>query len=152
VAQVDVGTNGGFAWARPAIVPPRSDTTKVTDTTYNTAGWTDVVTNPRGIPAKSVYDNLGRVIRTIDAYTNGTPTATTDRTTESTFDGNGNRLMVSAVHFGRPAEKTEYVFGATTGSGNDINSNDVLVTVKHPDLTTGLPSSSTTQQDRYTVD
>ncbi len=38
-AIVDVGTNGGTAYARPSTVPAPSDTALVTSTVYNAAGW-----------------------------------------------------------------------------------------------------------------
>src|SRR5262249_7791234 len=43
----------------------------------------------------------------------------------------------------------QFVYGVTTAGGNDINSNDILASVKHPDKTTGNPSD--TEKDSYTV-
>src|SRR5262249_22952370 len=71
---VDVGTNAAVTWTRPASPPARSDTVLRTTWSYNAAGWVDNVTDPRGLVHRTEYDNAGRVVRTIDAYTDGTPT------------------------------------------------------------------------------
>jgi hypothetical protein len=75
-ATVDVGTNGGTAWTRPATPPAASDTVLVTSTAYNAAGWVDTVTDPRGIQSKTFYDNLGRRTKSVAAYDGG-PSPTT---------------------------------------------------------------------------
>src|SRR5205823_741538 len=69
-----VGTNGGSAYTRPSSVPARSDTVLVISQAYNAAGWADTATDPRGLVNKRYFDNLGRVTRTIQDYTDGTPT------------------------------------------------------------------------------
>jgi YD repeat-containing protein len=91
---VDVGTNGGSAWTRPSSVPSRSDTALVSSETYNAAGWVDSTTDPKGIVNKNFYDNLGEVTKTIQDYTTGTPTNSSDKTTEYTFDGDGHMLTL----------------------------------------------------------
>src|SRR5262249_51000406 len=48
-ASVSVGTNGGSAYTRPSSVPSRSDTVLVVDYGYNSAGWAETTTDPRGI-------------------------------------------------------------------------------------------------------
>jgi RHS repeat-associated protein len=148
-ASVDVGTNGGTAYTRPSTVPAASDTVLVTALAYNAAGWLDTTTDPRGIVHKDVYDNLGQVTKSIDAYTGGPPGTSTDNTTEFTYDGDGHTLTVQADQPGGGVEQTKYVYGVTTAGGSDVNSNDLLAAVYHPDPTTGQPSSA--QADRYTV-
>src|SRR5208282_1382955 len=59
-ATVDVGTNGGTPWVRPATVPARSNTALVTSDTYNAAGWVQDTVDPRGIDDRTLYDALGR--------------------------------------------------------------------------------------------
>src|SRR5437667_2308846 len=87
-ATVNVGTNGGSAYTRPASPPSPSDTVLVTSLAYTAAGFLDSTTDPRGIVEKNYYDNLGRVTKTIQDYTDGTPTNNTNKTTEFTYDGN----------------------------------------------------------------
>src|SRR5262249_7037821 len=60
-AAVDVGTNGGTAWTRPESAPAASNTILVTSFGYNSFGWQNTVTDPRGVIGKSEYDPLGRV-------------------------------------------------------------------------------------------
>jgi hypothetical protein len=123
-ATVDVGTNGGSAWTRPSSVPTASDTVLVSSNTYNAAGWVSDVTDPRGIDTNTSYDNLGQVTQTIEAYTNGVPTSSTNKTTNFTYDGDGHLLTLAAVEVGGGAETTQYVYGATMSSGSDVNSKD----------------------------
>lgn len=59
---VDVGTNGGAAWTRPATVPARSDTVLVTSTAYDAAGNPADVTGPDGAVARATFDLLGRTL------------------------------------------------------------------------------------------
>jgi YD repeat-containing protein len=147
--KVDVGTNGGTAYTRPSSPPTGSDTVLVTSLAYTAAGWVDTTTDPRGIIQKNYLDNLGRITKTIAAYTDGTPTNNTNKTTEYTYDGNNNVLTIKADMPAGAYQTTQYVYGATTGTGSDLNSYDILVAIQYPDPTTGNPSSS--QQDAYTV-
>ena len=48
IADVDLGTNGGASYTRPADVPAASDTVLVTATAYNAAGLAATVTDPLG--------------------------------------------------------------------------------------------------------
>jgi RHS repeat-associated protein len=149
VATVDVGTNGGAAYTRPANVPPVSDTVLVTSSVYTAAGWVDSVTDPRGIVQKNLYDNLGRITKSIAAYTDGTPTNNTNKATEYTYDGSNHVLTLQADLPGGAYQQSKYVYGVTTASGSNVNSNDLLAALQYPDKTTGNPSSS--QQETYTV-
>jgi RHS repeat-associated protein len=141
-ATVDVGTNAGTAYTRPGSVPARSDTVLVNSFTYNTAGWLDTATDPRGIVAKSFYDNLGQVTKTIAAYTDGTPTNNTNKTTEFTYDGSGHVLTVKALLTSGAYEQTQYVYGVTTGGGSGVNSNDLVAELRYPDKSSGNVSST----------
>ncbi|MFL5244587.1 MAG: RHS repeat-associated core domain-containing protein [Gemmataceae bacterium] len=147
--SVDVGTNGGTAWTRPSSVPTASDTVLVTLTGYNAAGWVNSITDPRGIVEQKSYDNLGELTQTIEAYTNGSPTTTTNKTTNYTYDGDGHMLTLQAVETGGASETTKWIYGVTTTGGSDVNSNSILATVQYPDPSTGSPSS--TYQESYTV-
>jgi YD repeat-containing protein len=117
--------------------------------TYNGAGWQDTTTDPRGIVHKDFYDNLARVIKSVDAYTGGNVSTTSDKTTEMTYDGDNNLVTVQADQPGGGAEITKYLLGVTTSGGSDVNSNDIVAATQFPDPTTGQPSSG--QQENYTV-
>jgi hypothetical protein len=114
------GARGTFA---------HSDTTLIVSYLYNDAGWVETVTDPRGIAGKSFYDNLGQVTRTIEAYVDGTPSNSDDKNTEYSYDGSGNLLTLKALLAGGTYQKTEWVYGVTTGTGSDLNSNDLLSAV-----------------------
>jgi YD repeat-containing protein len=148
-ATVDVGTNGGTAWTRPSSAPAPSDTALVTTYGYNPAGWVQDVTDPRGIDARTLYDNLGRTTKTISNYTGNPETASSDVAVEYTYDGANHVQTVQADEPAGAYQRTQYVYGVTTASGSGVNSNDILAAVQHPDPTTGNPSSS--QQDSYLV-
>jgi RHS repeat-associated protein len=148
-AWADVGTNGGSAYTRPSTPPAASDTVLLSSLTYNGAGWQDTSTDPRGIVHKDFYDNLARVIKSVDAYTGGNISSSSDKTTEMTYDGDNNLVTIQADQPGGGAEVTKYIYGVTTSGGSDINSNDIVAATQYPDKTTGQPSSG--QQETDTV-
>jgi len=141
-AEADVGTNGGSSYTRPSTVPSRSATVLVTSYTYNSAGWVSVTTDPRGIATNDYYDNLGRLTKEIEDYTDGTVTNNTNKTTEYTYDGDGHTLTVKVDLPSSAYEETEFVYGVTISGGSDVASNDILATTEYPDPTTGAPSTS----------
>jgi|GEM_PF-268111 len=150
IAQADVGTNGGAAWARPAAVPARSDTTLVTTTDYDSAGRVLEVTDAAGQITRILYDDLGRAITQIEAYTDGVPSDTDDRTTRTTYDGLNRVVTLTAdLPTGQVDQTTEYVYGVSPATGSAVTSNNVLSAVRHPDKTTGLPTD--TRRETTTV-
>ena len=103
-ASVDVGTNAGSAYTRPSGVPGRSATTLVTSYDYNPAGWMELVTDPKNIKTKRLYDNAGRLTRVTEAYdasVNGgepsTSTPATNRRTDYAYGSLDRVLSVTAV-------------------------------------------------------
>jgi RHS repeat-associated protein len=148
-ADVNVGTNGGSSYTRPSSVPSASDTVLVSSETYNGAGRLATTTDARGIQSNDYYDNLGRTTKSIQDYTTGTVTNSSDKTTEYTYDGDNHTLTVQVDLTGGGYEKTQYVYGVTTSSSSAINSNDVLATVEWPDPSTG--NASTSSEETYTV-
>src|SRR5262249_8406053 len=56
---------------------------------------------------------------------------------------------LTAVQPGGTYQKTQYIYGVTTGSGSNVNSRDLLSAMQYPDKTTGSPSSS--EQETYSV-
>jgi RHS repeat-associated protein len=148
-AAVDVGTNGGAAWTRPTAPPGASPTALVTSYTYGPAGWLDTSTDPRGVVTKRLYDALGRVTTTIEAYTGAPPSDHADRTTEYAYDAAGHLVLLTARLPGNAVQQTAWGYGVRTAWGSGVNSNDLLLEVWHPDPATGQPSSA--WADRYTV-
>jgi YD repeat-containing protein len=150
-ATVDVGTNGGAVWdpvAHP-MVPDRSDTVLVTSYVYNLAGWVDTVTDPRTIQTKTVYDALGRTTKTVEAYDGGAQTATTNKTTEYTYDGSNHQLTVQADRENGSFERTQYVYGVDTSHGSQVNSSDILAATRYPNPTTGNPNPNDAEKYTY---
>jgi hypothetical protein len=155
-ASVNVGTSGGSAYTRPSSPPTPSDTALVTSFAYtygltSQGGLTEDATDPRGVDKRTVYDPLDRAIQTVVDYTNGTPTTSTNQTTNRTYDGMDNVVSVTAVMpSGTPSQTTGYVYGVSPASGNGtIYSNDILATLENPDPTTGNASTSLTNQENY---
>jgi hypothetical protein len=148
-ADVNVGTNGGSSYTRPSSAPSRSDTVLVNSYAYNAAGWLETTTDPRAIDGKTFYDNLGRTTKTVQDYTNGTPTNSSDKTTEYTYDGSNHMLTLQADLVSSAYEKTQWNYGLTTSGGNGVNSNDMLASMEYPDPSSGNPSTS--QEESYTL-
>jgi RHS repeat-associated protein len=149
-ASVNVGTNGGTAYVRPATPPARSDTALVTSYDYNAAGWVQDTIDPRGLDKRTLYDSRGRTTATIVNYTDGVPTNNTNGTTLYTYDGDNHVLTLTAVQpAGTPSQTTQYVYGVTTAGGSALNSDDLLAATLYPDPTTGQPTNPN-QQVTYT--
>ncbi len=126
---VDVGTNGGTVYVPPATVPAGSDTVLVSHTDYDAAGRVGDTIDPRGLVTLMTYDMLGRTTQTVEAYTDGNPTDSTNRTTAYTYDGD-NHVIADTVYLADGStQTTQYVYGVT----GTINSNDLLGAVIFPD-------------------
>jgi RHS repeat-associated protein len=147
-AAVNVGSNGGSPYSRPATPPAASDTALVTLYGYDAAGRLRDVTDPMGRVQRSLYDALGRRTTSIANSTGGAPGSDTDVTTRTTYNGNGQVVSIEAVQpAGTPAQITQYLYEARTATGSAINSNDLLTAVLYPDPLTGVASAS--QKDSY---
>jgi RHS repeat-associated protein len=148
-ASVNVGTNGGVDYVRPATAPAASDTSLVTTYTYDAAGRVQDVTDPKGIVARTLYDALGSTTATIANFTGAAPGSQTDVTTLFTFDSAGRLASRTAVQpAGTPSQVTGYVYGVSPATGSTIASNDLMAETRYPDPVTGLPSA--TERDVYT--
>ena len=149
-ASVNVGTNGGTAYTRPATIPARSDTALVTSYVYDSAGRVQDVTDPNAIVSRTLYDALGRTTASIANYTGGAAGAETNVTTLFTFDSAGRLASRTAVQpTGTPSQVTGYVYGVSPVTGSTITSNDIMAETRYPDPTTGQPSAS--EHDVYTT-
>jgi|688.fasta_scaffold28483_3 RHS repeat-associated protein len=139
-ASVDLGTNGGVAYTRPATPPAATDTALVRLYEYDTAGRLANSTDPRGIVHRVLYDALGRKTTQIQNYTGGLPGSGTDVTSRFTYSSPNQLRTIEAVQAGGGVQTTEYVYQARTATGSAVNSNDILTETRYPDPTTGLPS------------
>ncbi len=113
------------------------------------AGRAQKATDPRGFVTKKDYDPLGRTVRTVEAFTNFVPAAGDDRTTEYTYDGSNQLVTLTARKADGSGQTTLYGYTATKADGNEVESNELLVYVLHPDKLTGLPSTSTSDTEIY---
>jgi RHS repeat-associated protein len=138
IATVNVGTNGGSIWSRPSTIPTRSDTELVTSVTYDSAGRAFETTDPRGLVARTEYDDLGRTTKTIENYVDGIVGDDNDKTTEYTY-GPAGMTSLTAKLTGGGGQTTEWVYGV--GSGSGVVSNDIVGVTRWPDPTTGAASS-----------
>jgi RHS repeat-associated protein len=153
-AEVSVGTNPvsgtPTAYTRPGSVPSRSDAVLVNSYTYNTAGRLSVATDPKGFEDRTEYDLLGRVTKTTEAYSDGTPSDADDRTTLYTYDGVDHVVTLTAdMPSGTNDQVTQYVYGVTPTLNSDIYSNDLLAEVRYPDESAGTAGTSNSDKDRY---
>jgi RHS repeat-associated protein len=149
-ATVDVGTNGGVPYERPATVPGRSDNVLVTSYGYDAGGNVMDVTDPRGITNRTARDYMGNVVATFLNFTGGSPGAQTDVTTYFIYDSFGRlEKRVAAQPAGTPHQSTTYQYGVSPMTDSDITSNEIVWKTLHPDPDTGL--STAAEADTYTV-
>ena len=86
IADVNLGTNGGASYTRPANVPTPSGTALVTATAYNAAGLAATVTDPLGHSTQTAYNMLGEQTTVTNADSS---------TTSYTYDGAGHILSLT---------------------------------------------------------
>ena len=67
-------------------------------------------TDPRGIVARTIYDNLGRTLLTIAAYTDAVPTDDTNQTTAYAYDSGGHLMTITNQLPGGAEQQTAYVY------------------------------------------
>lgn len=96
---------------RASEVPTASDTALVTGYSYDDAGRLLEVTDPNGIVSRIYYDLLGRTTTTIADFTDGTPTTSSNQTTEYTYDGSDHILTMTAVLPSDALQTTKYIYG-----------------------------------------
>lgn len=142
IAAVDLGTNGGVAYTRPATPPAATDAALVGLYEYDTAGRLANSTDPRGIVHRVLYDALGRKVTEIQNFTGGLPGSGKDVTSRFTYSSPNQLRTVVAVQVSGGVQTTEYVYQARTATGSDINSNVMLTETRYPDPATGLASAS----------
>lgn len=147
-AVVNLGTNGGAAYTRPATVPARSDTVLVTSYAYDAAGRLEFVTDPRALVSRTVYDLMGRTTATVANYVDGVVSDGDDKTTVYAYGPAGVTSLTTLVTAGG-GQATEWVYGVSAATGSGIASNDIVGATRWPDPTTGVASAA--EQETTTV-
>lgn len=142
---VDVGTSGASSYTRPGSVPSRSDTVLVSSVEYDAAGRQWKTTDPCGLESRTTYDLLGRTIKTVENYADGTVRDLDDKTTEYIYSAAGMTSLTAKLTGG--GQTTEWIYGV--GSSRNLYSNDIVGATKWPDPSTGASSSG--QQETVTV-
>jgi RHS repeat-associated protein len=137
---LDVGTNGGSAFARPAPGQARSDTVHVVDYAYDDAGRVGQVLDPMGRTTSTAYDALGRAVQVVSTGPGGGPSTTS--TTRYAYTGLDQIKTVTAV--GATDQVTTYEYGSVKGvNDSKVASNDLLLRVVQPNgLDGAYPSGS----------
>jgi RHS repeat-associated protein len=99
------------------------------------------VTDPKGLDTRTYSDPMGRAVQSINDFTDGTVTTSSNKTTDYTYNGVGMTSM-TAEQTGGTGQTTQWVYGVTQTGASGIDSNDIVGAIEYPDPTTGLPSSS----------
>ncbi len=97
--------------------------------------------DPDGIDTRAYYDPLGRVVQTVQDFTIGAVSDSSNKTTDYTYNSVGMTTLTAELLNGA-GETTEWVYGVTTGTGSEIDSNDIVSTTEQPNPSTGAPDSS----------
>lgn len=142
------GNNGGSDLDRAGLsLPSRSNTILINSNSYNAMGLPEDATDPRGLVARTVYDDAGRRVTSIANYVNGTPSGTTgddDIHTRYVFTNGLQTAMWIDLDGDNTVDAadqvTTYTFGVTKGTGTMdtfIASNRLLGSVAYPDTAGG---------------
>ncbi len=135
VAAANYGTNGGSTLTRPSTVPARSDNVLVTSTGYDDAGMAYQTINPMGREDRQVFDDAGRVTKTIQNYQDGVVDGDhpdEDVTVETTYNADGQVSTLTAKNPTTGDQTTRYVYG-TTLANSGVARADLLRAVIYPD-------------------
>ena len=116
VAVANYGTYGGATFSRASVVPNRTDTILVSSTEYNDAGQAYKTVDPAGREDRQVFDDAGRVVKTIQNYVDGVVSAVAsdeDVTVEMTYNADGQLSAITAKNPTTGDQVTTYVYGTT---------------------------------------
>ena len=100
-------------------------------------------TDPDGIDTRTYYDPLGRTVQSIQDFTNGAVTSSSNKTTDYSYNSAGMTSLTAEMGSGI-GETTQWNYGVSTSGTPDstINSNDIVGTTEEPNPSTGQPSTS----------
>jgi RHS repeat-associated protein len=152
IAVANYGTYGGATFSRASVVPNRTDTILVTSTDYNVAGQAYKTIDPAGREDRQVFDDAGRVVKTIQNYIDGVVSAAAsdeDVTVEMTYNADGNLSTLTAKNPTTGDQVTTYVYG-TTLSDSEIATSTLKRAEIYPDSddTTALGDGTDGVYDR----
>lgn len=139
-------------------VPTRSDTVRVTTSTYGDDGVLKEVTDSSGIKTRLDYDAARRVVKIIKNYIDGTPGGGTngdeDQTVAYTF-AKGLRTSITAdLPSPQTDQVTTYIYGTTKGASagqSQMASSLLLRAVKYPDSTNSGTTTANIDSDSSDV-
>ncbi|MEM6391319.1 MAG: LamG-like jellyroll fold domain-containing protein [Planctomycetota bacterium] len=141
IAVADYGAPGSTP-TRPASIPTRSNDILVTTMEYDDAGRNHETTDPKALVTLREYDALDRETALIENYVSpGTPTDSTNRTTQTTYTADGQAATLTAVMPGStPNQVTTYHYGVDIPSGggtSKIADNSLLSRIEYPESPSG---------------
>jgi hypothetical protein len=99
--------------------------------------------DPLGIDDRTYSDPLGRAVQTIQDFTTGAVSASSNKTTDYTYNAAGMTSLTAEMGSGN-GETTQWNYGVTTSGtpASTFYSNDIVSTTEQPNPSTGLPDSS----------
>jgi RHS repeat-associated protein len=153
-AVANYGTNGGSPFSRTSTVPSSSDTVLVSTIERNDAGRPYKTIDPAGREARTEFDDLGRVTKIVQNYTDGNPAtgdSDADVTVERTYNSNGTLATRTAKNPTTGDQITRYVYGTAVGGITpSVYRNDLLRAEVFPDSddTTSLGNGTDGIYDR----
>ena len=149
VATANYGTDGGTALTRPSTVPTSSDEILVSLTAYDSAGTVLDTTDPAGTVTRTLYDDVGRTIETIENYKSISSSSSssssaggcsssedTNRTTLFTYTPDGQQATMTAINSSTGDQTTAWSYG-TTLENSDVATSLLLHSVTYPGSVSG---------------
>jgi len=132
IATANYGTNGGAAFTRPDVTPARSDDVLVNSTEYDAdTGEAFKTTDPKALVTKREFDDAGRTVKVIENFVSGGTGPDENRTTQFTYNADGNQATIIAVNADTGNQVTTYVYG-TTLNDSEVASNLLLRAIQYP--------------------
>ena len=152
IAVANYGTYSGATFDRASVVPNRTDTILVTSTEYSDAGQAYKTIDPAGREDRQVFDDAGRVVKTIQNYVDGVVSAAAsdeDVTVEMTYNADGQLSTLTAKNPTTGDQTTTYVYGTTLGD-SEIATSTLKRAEIYPDSddTTALGDGADSTYDR----
>ena len=131
-ASADYGTHGGLEPSRPDTVPERSEIVLVSSTIYFANDNLFASIDPMGREHRSLSNDAGRIIRSIENYDPAAPESDTgaNRTTEYSYTVGGQLECLTLKNAVTGDQVTRWTYG-TTLADSEIARNDLLRSKVH---------------------